>query len=445
LRIVNHTIKEIKKTNEFKEEFLKFQSQKKFSVKLYNYFEQENISVKEELISSIDMYNKNRFQSAKQGFEGIESKFIQRNSIEYALLLKYLSKTNNELGIINKAVSYSNKSVEILQGLLSEFSPLLIETKLENFNYKSYFTSNFENAKLSLLKCLVNAMLVNDRKSIVLCYASLGKTYKTYGQFKMFQYYSNKSLRLYKKFKLNDSFLLKEIILSCFQGLPSYHTYSNFYTKRLLKQLTTLLKGIEDSNALAIAHYQIAMNRLSLLQYSKVLEHLDISLEHSQKSEENSKMLAYTSILRWQALTRMGRIAFSSQNLYYALELMNKSFGKLNFEWVHLYHEIAQNYMFLQDSQNNIKYVKLAADIINQYHDSPSPIKTQNVQIGLLGLVEGCGAMTTIFQEYSNNFTSYHRTIIGEESEMTLNVELHYLTKGKYSNLQNARESQFSL
>lgn len=414
---------------------------KELIIEEFNYINHQNLSIKESLIESINLIKKSDYKRAKPLLDGLDAKFIEKSSLEYAIYLKYLAKVYNENGLINKAVTLSSKSIEILQIHLCELNSVLIETKLEHYLIRNHFTNNFQNVKSSILKCLINSILINDKRLIVSSYSCLGHAYKTYGQYKMNQYYSSKSYKLFKKYKLSDYNFERELLLNIFQALPQNKLYSHYYTKKKLKDLEKLLLPQKDYIHLGLAHYQIAFNKLNFMEYNKVIENLDKAVHYYSMFEDENKMMAYCNLLRWQVLNRMGRVAFSDRFLTKSLELMLSTYGKVNFEWILFYHEIIYGYIYLHDKANVLKYTKLASQILNQYNNNPSPIKTMNFLICLIGMVEVEGQIDEL-KEYYDNFTLCHRFIYGENSELTNGLELIFFAKGTWKDLNLLRNSQ---
>jgi tetratricopeptide (TPR) repeat protein len=235
--IVNHSIKEIKRTKEYRVELAKFNVSKHLIFEEFSNINTQNISVKEDLIESINLIKQSHYIKAKSLLDGLEANFIEKNTLEYGIYLKYLANTYYQHGMINKAASFSVKSIEILQFHLSEFNTLLIETKLEYNEIRNQLTNNFQNLKNSILKCLINSIIINDKKMIVYSYMCLGNAYKVCGQLHKSGFYCKLSHKLFKKYKLKDDNFELKVLLNILKTNSNYNAFSKLYMKGKFKKL----------------------------------------------------------------------------------------------------------------------------------------------------------------------------------------------------------------
>ena len=429
--IVNHSIKEIKRTKEYRVELAKFNVSKHMIFEEFSNINPQNISVKEDLIESINLIKQSHYIKAKSLLDGLEANFIEKNTLEYGIYLKYLANTYYHHGMINKAASFSVKSIEILQFHLSEFNALLIETKLEYNEIRNQLTNNFQNLKNSILKCLINSIIINDKKMIVYSYMCLGHAYKVYGQLHKSGFYCKLSHKLFKKYKLKDDNFELKVLLYILKTNSNYNTFSKLYMKGKFKKLENLLLPKKDYIHLGIAHYYIGIFLLNYLEYNTVMINLEKAIYYLSMCEDQTNMMAYCNLLRWQVLIRMGRLAFSEKYLSKALELIISINGKINFEMILFYHIIADTLLFVDDKHNILKYTKMANEIIIKYNVNPSAIKTNNHLISLIVIINQKENFNEM-QEYFNNFLSCHQSVYEEESEMMTNLEIIFLAKGCY-------------
>ena len=357
------------------------------------------------------------------------------------MCLKYAAKADNEHGLLNRAVSLSSKSIELFRNHVSDLHPIMIETKLENYLYSTYLTYKFEIIRNGILKCLINSIIIGDKKLTVSAYYHMGFSYKVFGQVNASSYYSNKSYKLYNKYKLNDYQLFKELSINLFTVLPVYQLKNSFFLQKNLPKFEKFFQSMKDNRSIGLIYYYVAQSKLNFMEYCTAWDYIEKAEALFTKVERQSKLLAMCNFIKWVALSRLGRIGFSDKYYTKSTEIMKSCYGKSNFEWILFYHEVAYNYFLLEDLDNSIKYTKIALELINNFNSNPSAIKCSNYFIAAISM-SNQEMNESDLKNYLNGFFTSHRLIFAEESELTINMSVMLYMKGKYHILKEFKENQ---
>jgi hypothetical protein len=440
-RIIYHCVKEVKKNKEIAVEMNRYNSNLKYNFEEISFIHPEHINLKNPLKEAEHLIKQSNYIDAKKILDVISNNFIHQNTLEYALYLKYAAKADNEHGLLNRAVSLSSKSIELFKYYVSDLHPILIETKLENYFYSSYLTYKFEIIRNGILKCLINSIIIGDKKLTVLAYYNLGISYKIFGQLNASGYYSKKSYKLYNKYRLKDIQLFKDISINLFSVLPVYQIKNSSFLRKNLPKFEKTFQDLKDHKSLGLIYYYVAQSKLNFIEYCSALDYLDKAEAQFNLVERQSKLLAMCNLIRWIALSRIGRIGFSDKYYIKSLEIMKNCYGKYNFEWILFYHEVAYNYFIMEDLDNSIKYTKMALEIINHFNSNPSAIKCTNYYLAVISMSNQEMDYTDL-KNYLNGFFTSHRLIYAEESEMTVNMSVMLYMKGKYKILKEFKENQ---